>query len=195
MSFRVAPDSVDRLPRPRRSLGRIGRLLLFPVLNLLAFGLIGLVPSRVDAQSSSGNDDMEFRVGVTAGGIGLVGLTFEFRWGDRSIDANLATFSFTDVSLAVTGKQYFGGGDLRPFLGIGLWGVTAFPEDPTQRTGKTLLLRIPFGADWNLAGDHSLGGSLALNEGLWIQRADPLDDTPISHRPIPLPGFYYRAKP
>ena len=138
---------------------------------------------------------MEFRVGVTAGGIGLVGLSFEFRWGDRSIDTNLATFGFKDVSLAVTGKQYFGGGDLQPFLGIGLWGVTAFPADPTQRTGQTLLLRIPVGADWNLAGDHSLGGSLALNGGLWIKRGDPSDDTPISHRPRPLPGFYYRAKP
>ena len=191
MSLCVTPDSVDHLPRPRRPRWRIRRLLLFPA----ALALLGLTPSPTRAQSSPGDDGMEFRIGVTAGGIGLVGLTFEFRWGDRSLDANLATFGFKDVSLAVTGKQYFGGGDLQPFLGIGLWGVTAFPEDPTQRTGKTLLLRIPVGADWNLAGDHSLGASLALNEGLWIQRADPLDDTPIGHRPIPLPGFYYRAKP
>ena len=195
MSLRVTPNSVDHLPRPGLPLWRIGRLLLFAALGLLAFGVMAFAPSHAGAQPSSGNDDMEFRIGVTAGGIGLVGLTFEFRWGDRSIDANLATFGFTDVSLAVTGKQYFGGGDLQPFLGIGLWSVTAFPEDPTQRTGKTLLLRIPVGADWNLFEDHSLGASLALNEGLWIQRADPLDDTPIGHRPIPLPGFYYRAKP
>jgi len=190
MSFRFTPDSVGRLRPPRHSPRSVGRLLLLSV----ASGLLSLIPWSAQAQSSE-NDDMEFRIGVTAGGIGLVGLSFEFRWGDRSIDTNLATFGFKDVSLAVTGKQYFGGGDLQPFLGIGLWGVTAFPEDPTQRTGKTLLLRIPLGADWNLAGDHFLGGSLALNEGLWIQRADPLDDTPIGHRPIPLPGFYYRAKP
>ena len=191
MSYRSTPDSVPRPALRRGFLERITRVLVIPT----ALGLITFVPSPVGAQSSSTEDGMEFRLGVTAGGIGLVGLTLEFRWGDRSIDANLATFSFKDVSVAVTGKQYFGGGDLQPFLGIGLWSVTAFPEDPTQRTGKTLLLRIPLGADWNLAGGHSLGASLALNEGLWIQRGDPQDDTPISHRPIPLPGFYYRAKP
>ena len=191
MSLSFTSDSVGHHSPPRRSLRRIGRIVLLPA----ALALLTLAPPPIGAQSSSGQDDMEFRIGVTAGGIGLVGLTFEFRWGDRSIDANLATFGFRDVSLAVTGKQYFGGGDLQPFLGIGLWSVAALPEDATQRTGKTLLLRIPFGADWNLVGDHSLGASLALNEGLWIQRADPLDDTPIGHRPIPLPGFYYRAKP
>ena len=138
---------------------------------------------------------MEFGIGVTVGGIGLLGLGFEFRWGDRSLDAQVATFSFRDVSLAVSGKQYFGGGDLQPFLGLGLWNVTAFREDPARRTGTALLARIPLGVDWSPASDHSLGASLALNEALWIHRADPEDDTPISRRPLPLPGFYYRARP
>lgn len=160
-----------------------------------ALGVLAVTPQHAQAQSPVEGDDMVFRMGITAGGIGLVGLSFEFRWGNRSLDTNLATFGFKDVSVAVTAKQYFGGGDLQPFLGIGLWGVTAFPEDAAQRTGQTLLLRIPVGADWNLANSHSLGASLALNEGLWIRRADPSDDTPISHRPIPLPGFYYRGQP
>ena len=166
-----------------------------PLFLLGTLALWAPAPTPIAAQASSVADNAEFRVGVTAGGTGRVGLTFEFRWGDRSIDANLATFGFRDVSLAVSGKQYFGGGDLQPFLGIGLWKVTASREDPAPRTGTALLLRIPLGVDWNLAGDHSLGASLALNEALWIRRADPEDDTPISHRPIPLPGFYYRAKP
>ena len=101
MSLRPTPDSVGRFCFPRHTPRNIGRLLLLSV----ASGLLVLVPSPGQAQSSSGNDDMEFRVGVTAGGIGLVGLSFEFRWGDRSIDTNLATFGFKDVSLAVTGKQ------------------------------------------------------------------------------------------
>jgi hypothetical protein len=191
MSFRLTPDSAYRPHSSRVARERYVRLLLVAA----TAGLLALTPLSARAQAPSRDDDMVFRLGVTAGGIGLVGLSFEFRWGDRSIDTNLATFGFNDVSVAVTGKQYFGGGDLQPFIGVGLWGVTAFPEDPTQQTGQTLLLRIPVGADWSFADDHSLGVSLALNEGLWIQRGDPTDDTPISHRPIPLPGFYYRVKP
>ena len=136
---------------------------------------------------------MRLRFGVTVGGIGLVGLSFEFRWGNQSVDVNLATFSFDDVSVAVTGKQYFGGGDVQPFLGVGLWGVTAFSQERDQDTGMSLLLRIPVGADWNFAGKQSFGGSIALNQGLWIRHADPQDDTPISRRPVPLPGVYFRT--
>lgn len=191
MSPGFNPDSVGRLLLPRRSSIFIARRVLVSALLLLAT----LAPAPAHAQSPSGDDDTELRIGITAGGIGLVGLSLELRRGDRSIDTNLATFGFKDVSLAVTAKQYFGGGDLQPFLGIGLWGVAASADDPTQRSGRVLLLRVPVGADWRLSGDHFLGGSLALNEGLWIRRGDPLDDTPISHRPIPLPGFYYRVRP
>lgn len=159
----------------------------------LAVGLTCVCPAPLRGQSSGG-DDVEFRFGVTAGGIGLLGLSLEWRWGNQSIDVNLATFSFRDVSLAVTGKQYFGGGDLQPFVGVGLWGVAVLPNDAAENTGRSLLLRVPIGADWNLSGDHFLGTSLALNEALWIKRADPLDDTPVSRRPIPLPGFYYRVR-
>ena len=160
-----------------------------------ALWLGALAPAPLSAQASSDADDVEFGFGVTVGGIGRLGLGFEFRWGDRSLDARVATFSFRDVSLAVSGKQYFGGGDVQPFLGLGLWNVTAFREDPTRRTGTALLVRIPLGVDWSVASDHSLGASFALNEALWIHRADPRDDTPVSRRPLPLPGFYYRARP
>ena len=189
MSSRVTPDSFGCRGAPRRKPGSIARCFWLSV----AVALLTLAPPRAQAQSTG--NDMEFRLGVTAFGIGLVGLSFEFRWGDRSLDTNLATFGFEDISVAVTGKQYFGGGDLQPFLGIGLWSVTAFAEDATKRTGQALLLRIPFGANWQVAKSHAFGGSLALNEGLWIRRSDPIDNTPIRHRPIPLPGFYYRAKP
>jgi hypothetical protein len=81
---------------------------------------------------------------------------------------------------------------VQPFLGVGLWNVTALSRADGENTGVSLVLRMPVGADWNFAGRHFLGGSIAVNEGLWIRRADPQDDTPLSRRPIPLPGFYYR---
>ena len=159
----------------------------------LFFPLGAPLASSLVAQST--DDDMQFRVGVTAGGIGSFGASVEFVWGSWSVDVNLATFTFKEVSLAVTGKHYFGGGDLRPFMGVGLWGIAGSTGEEGSQTGKALILRIPVGGDWNFTGKHYLGGSLAVNEGLWIDRADPADDRPVSRQPIPLPGFYYRFEP
>ena len=145
------------------------------------------------AQSTA--DDMRLRLGVTVGGIGLYGASVEFLWGSLSIDVNLATLSFKEVSLAVTGKQYFGRGDLRPFLGVGLLGIAGSTGLDGEQTGKVLILRLPVGGDWNFTGRHYFGGSLAVNVGLWIDRADPDDDSPIERRPVPFPGLYYRVEP
>ncbi len=166
---------------------------LAALLFALSPPLAGMMASRLAAQATT--NDMRLRIGVTAGGIGLIGASVEFLWGSRSIDVNLGTLSFKDVSVAVTGKQYFGGGDLRPFLGVGLWGMVGSTGEEGEQTGKVLLLRLPVGADWNFTGKHHFGGSLAVNEGLWIDRADPEDDTPINRRPVPLPGLYYRFEP
>ena len=173
--------------RRRRPTTRVVTLLW-----ALGSPLIGLPGSPLAAQSA---DDVRVRIGVTAGGIGSIGASVEFLWGSRSIDVNLATFEFRDASLAVTAKQYFGGGDLRPFVGAGFWGIAGSTGEEGEQVGKALLFRVPIGADWNLTRRHHLGGGVAVNEGLWIDRADPEDDTPISRRPVPLPGFYYRLEP
>ena len=164
-----------------------------PLVVALLAPLFYFPGSPLPAQTNG--DDMRIRIGVTAGGIGSIGASVEFLWGSRSVDVNLGTFSFREVSLAVTGKQYFGGGDLRPFVGVGLWGIVGSTGQEGEQTGKALILRIPMGGDWEMTGGHHLGGSVAVSEGLWIDRADPEDDTPISRRPIPLPGFYYRFEP
>ena len=183
MNFHLTTTSFSHLPIIRHF------LIFYLVSSSLAYA-----PSHIGAQSPYENDQMGFRIGVTAGGIGLLGISFELRRGNSSVDLNLATFDFKDVSLAVTGKQYLGNRKLQPFLGIGIWGVNAFPKDHVERTGRALLLRIPLGVDWRLADAHSLGGSIALNEGLWVQRANQKDDRPISRRPVFLPGFYYRVR-
>ena len=159
----------------------------------LSSPLAGFLASPLSAQAAA--EDMKIRIGVTAGGIGSIGASVEFLWGNRSIDVNLGTFSFSEVSLAVTAKQYFGRGDMRPFVGVGLWGIIGSTGEEGEQTGKTLILRVPVGGDWNFTGRHHLGGSLAVNEGLWVDRADPEDHRPVSRRPVPLPGFYYRVEP
>ena len=178
--------------RPTRAVRGVALLaaLSSPLIFLLASPLLA---SPVVAQTT--DDDVRLRIGVTAGGIGSIGASVEFLWGSRSVDVNLATFSFSEVSLAVTGKQYFGRGDLRPFVGVGLWGIAGSTGQEGEQTGKALILRVPVGSDWNFTRSHHLGGSLAVSEGLWVDRADPEDDTPVSRRPVPLPGFYYRAEP
>ncbi len=167
--------------------------LAAPLAVPLTAPLAALPAAPLAAQTTA--DDMRLRIGVTALGIGSLGASVEFLWGSTSIDINLATFTFKEVSLAVTGKQYFGSGDLRPFVGIGLWGIAGSTAEADEQAGKALLLRLPVGGDWNFTGDHYFGVSLAVNEGLWIDRADPEDDTPINRRPVPLPGLYYRVEP
>jgi len=167
--------------------------LAWRVLLVLLPSLAVMLGTPLAAQTS--DDELRVSIGVTAGGIGSIGASVEFLWGSRSIDVNLSTFSFSEASLAVTGKQYFGGGDLRPFVGVGLWGIVGSTGQEGEQGGKALLFRVPVGADWNFTGSHRLGASLAINEGLGIDRADPEDDTPISRRPVPLPGFYYRVEP
>ncbi len=173
---------------------RIGRHA--PVLALLfalSAPLAGLCAPPLAAQST--DDGRRLRVGITTGGIGTIGASVELLWGSRGLEVNLGTLSFSDVSLAVTGKQYFGGGDLRPFVGVGLWAIAGSTGEEGEQMGKVLLLRLPVGGDWNFTGRHYFGGSIAVNVGLWIDRADPEDDRPVERRPVPFPGLYYRFEP
>ena len=121
--------------------------------------LVGLPASLLTAQSTS--DDMKIRIGVTAGGIGTFGASVEFLWGSRSVDVNLATFTFSDVSLAVTAKQYLGGGDMRPFVGVGLWGAIGSTGEEGDQAGKALILR---GSRWGVTGTSPGGITWA---GVW----------------------------
>jgi hypothetical protein len=159
---------------------------------ILALGLC--LPDRVEANTSTGPGPEEFRIGISVGGISLVGFIMEYRWGDRGLDLTVGTWTFRDLSISVAGKQYLGPGDLRPFAGIGLWAVVSPGQGFERRNGAALVLRAPVGVEWNLSADHHLGAALNLNRALWIQRRDPADDTPASDRLIPLPGFYYKWK-
>jgi hypothetical protein len=157
---------------------------------LLALGLGIPMEAGAAAVAPSGPED--FRVGISFGGISFIGFIMEYRWGDRSMELNLGTWSFRDLSVSVVGKQYFGPGDFRPFAGVGLWTVLNPQHGPGEQSAAALVARAPVGVDWNLDAAHYLGASLSLNRALLIRRKDPRDDTPPSERLIPLPGFYYR---
>jgi len=157
----------------------------------LVLALALLVPSAARASSNLGSGPEEFRIGISFGGISFVGFIMEYRWGNQSIDINIGTWSFKDLSVSVVGKQYFGSGQLRPFAGLGLWSVIAPVHGVGERSGVSVLARAPVGADWNVSAGHHLGAHLSVNRALWIRRIDPEDHTPPTDRLVPLPGFYY----
>jgi len=172
-------------------------------IGMLALALLALTPGTGEGSFAAaldrGNESLldapggpeDLRVGISFGGISFAGLIFEYRWGDRSVEINVGTWSLRDLAVSVVGKQYFGPGDFRPFSGIGLWAVIAPYSRPGERPGFALLARAPVGVDWNVVADHHLGAHLSLNRALWIRRKDPLDTTPPTPRVVPLPGFYY----
>jgi hypothetical protein len=148
-------------------------------------------PAVSSAYVSQGSGPEQARIGISFGGISFMGLIMEYQWADRSIEMNIGTWTFRDLSVSVVGKQYFGPGDFRPFAGVGLWAVLAPARDDEERTGLAILARAPIGVEWNIDAAHHLGAHLSLNRGLWIRRKDPNDDLPPSSRIVPLPGFYY----
>jgi hypothetical protein len=150
-----------------------------------------LAPAVAQAQGPVTGDGV--RVGVTFGGISTFGLSVELYRDKRSIDVTLGTFGFRDLGLSVVGKQYFGERVARPFVGLGLWALTAWPAD--QRTGLALVARAPVGVDWTIADAHAVGAEIGLNRALAVRRPIPDDDRPLNKRVVPLPGIYYRWTP
>lgn len=146
--------------------------------------------SQAPDATTPGGDPPVYRYGLTLGGTSFISLVFEYESNNRAIEFALGTFSGRDVSLAVTGKQYVGGGSLRAVAGAGFWGVAAFPPD--QRSGFALIARVPVGVDWHASEKHATGFELDFNRALAMRRPDPLDERPPSTRIIPLPAFYYR---
>jgi len=132
------------------------------------------------------------RLGVTFGGVSTFGLNVELVREHRALDFTLGTWAFRDVSLSVVAKEYFGAGDLLPFVGAGVWLVAAWP--PGERTGLAAIFQAPVGVDWQAADGSYVGMSLNVNRALAVRRPDPADDLPLNRRLVPLPGVYYRWK-
>jgi hypothetical protein len=161
------------------------RTLSIPIVGFLWL-LVGAAAGM--AQDSTESRD-EIRLGVTLGGTGFLGLVAEYRRGDWAGELTVGSITFREVAVAVAGKRYFTEGRLQPFVGAGLWSLTAWTEDGS---GSVLIARAPLGVDWLVTGGHSMGLEVGLNRALAVNRLDPDDDTPPSTNVVPLPGIYYR---
>lgn len=186
-SASVLPAAGNRLLRSTvRGLAAV--LLAFPGADAASQTL---PPGGEDGTASASTEPGSFRVGVTFAGTSLAGLVLEHQWGDRSAELTVGTVSFRDVSLSLVGKQYFSGGSLRPFAGVGLWTMVSFHE---ERNGVALIFRAPVGADWRISGGHVLGSEMNLNRALIVRRVDPADDRPPNSRIVPIPAIFYRYR-
>lgn len=168
---------------------RIPILFLVLVSTLSPLGPSGTGTGQLSAQGSE-----ELRLGMTFGGISFVGFVVETRWGNRSVELNIGTWTLRDLSVSLVGKQYLGPGDFRPMAGLGVWAVVAPRRSNEEQTGVAFMIRAPVGMDWNVDAKHHFGAHLSVNRALWIRRKDPQDETPPTDRLIPLPGFYYLWK-
>ena len=54
------------------------------------------------------------------------------------------------------------------------------------------MVRAPIGVEWSTWDAHALTLDFNVNQGIWIRRSDPEDDTPMNRRLIPLPGAAWR---
>jgi hypothetical protein len=165
------------------------RTFLVSIFLGLAMAVSPLGPAGSSLNGQAGPE--EVRIGLSFGGISFIGVILEYRWGDRSVEGNIGTWSFRDLAVSLVAKQYFGPGDFRPFCGLGVWAVAAPYHDRGEQTGVAVILRAPVGVDWNPDAGHYLGAHVSLNRALWIRRQDPEDHFPPSSRLVPLPGFYY----
>ena len=146
---------------------------------------------RLTAQEMTpGNPSNDrIRIGLSIGGTGFLGIVSEYQRGDWSVELTLGTITFREISVALAGKHYFSGGDLRPVVGAGFWSLAAWTDDGS---GSVFIFRAPIGIDWQLRSKHALGLEVGLNRAIAVDRLDPEDDTPPSPRLVPIPGAYYR---
>jgi hypothetical protein len=152
--------------------------------------MYALVVLLVAAQSLEAQRRETARLGISVGGVSTLGVIIEYLHGQSSLELNVGTWSFRDLSVSVVRRHYLGVARVRPTVGLGLWGVVAFPSD--GRPSAALVVRAPIGVEWSTWDAHALTLDVNVNQGIWIRRSDPEDDTPMNRRLIPLPGAAWR---
>jgi len=156
----------------------------------IAFAAVAACMLATPTQAQTSMRDNQLRVGLTLGSTSFVGLSVEYFFSERrSVDLNLGTWSVRDISSSVVVKQYVGGGDVRAYLGLGLWNVLAWQE---EGFGNALILRAPVGIEAEPFNRGSVGVDVSVSRALVVNRADPEDQTPPATRLVPLPGFYFK---
>lgn len=173
------------LPIRRYREGLAGPFRALTGLLALSATLLACAPVAARAQAREAA-----RFGITVGGISTIGMIIEYVDGQSSWEINIGTWSFRDLSVSLVRRWYLGTQEARPTVGAGLWGVLAFPPD--SRASFALVARAPVGVEWSFTPRHAAVVDINVNQGLFIRRSDPDDDTPMNRRLIPLPGLSYR---
>lgn len=175
------------LPRPPDSAARDGsrtprwrRLPAIPRALALSFTLIVLTAAPVSAQ---------YRFGISVFGASMVALVAEYRWDHQGLEVQVGTWRLRDLSLAVTARQYVGSSSVEPFLGAGLWAITAREDGGT---GFGLVARLPVGVGWDVGSRHNAAFTVYLNRALAVKRPGPEEGRPLRTGLVPLPEFSYR---
>ncbi len=148
-----------------------------------------LVLTGAAAVSAPQSAVAQYRFGVSAGGASTLALVAEYRWPHQGVELQVGTWGFRDMSVSATAKQYLGSSAIEPFVGAGLWVLTASSE---KGRGYGLVGRVPVGFDIWFATRHSASATVYLNRALVLRRPDPEDLRPPRARLIPLPEFAYR---
>lgn len=174
------------LPPSPRFMSRISRPAVIGAATLLATLLLA---PPVGAQGADPPRPDGFRVGLTLGGTGFIGVAFEYLWGDWSSELTVGTLGFSDLSVSLAGKHYLSDGRFRPAVGVGFWNLTVWSE---EGSGNAFLLRAPIAVEWRISDAHALGLEVGLNRALSIRRVDPADERPPRPNLVPLPAIYYR---
>lgn len=131
----------------------------------------------------------QYRFGISVFGASMVALVAEYRWAHQGLEVQAGTWRLRDLSLAVTARQYIGSSSLEPFVGAGLWAITAREDGGT---GFGLVARLPVGVGWDFGSRHNAAFTVHLNRALAVKRPGPGEGRPLRTGIVPLPEFSYR---
>ena len=152
----------------------------------LAMVLLGpVLPSLLASESASS----QHRLGISLGGASMVALVAEYRWNESGVEAQVGSWGAGDLSLAVTGKRYFGARAARPFAGAGFWIALAGVDGDL---GAGLVARAAAGVEWSVAESHAPALTIYLNRALAVRRPASRRARPLRRGLVPLPEISYR---
>jgi hypothetical protein len=153
--------------------------------------LIAVVLISVSAQAE---EESSIRIGVSLGGTHLLGLSLEYHHGRYSIELGIGSavpWELQDLILRLQVRGYLASGDISPYLGIGFWGLFAFPADGFGYLGS---LNAPVGIDWGIGGGSYLRLEADLNYFVYVNWAGGDQSPSLNTRFLLLPAFAYQHK-
>jgi len=136
--------------------------------------------------------EMDFeRRGVSFGGTHLVGFDLEYYSGNYSLLFSFGSFDFSDICASAGCRAYIGDSENRPYAGIALWEVVAFPS--SGGVGFLTLVNIPLGYETEISAGGYVGFELGFSFPVSVVSVGTSEKPSISsNSTVIMPGIYYR---